>query len=85
MVTHMKTTIDIADDVLQAAKDAAREDGTTLRGLVEEGLRRLLSARRSRTPFQLRDASFDGRGLQPGVQGADWSHMRELIYEGRGA
>lgn len=85
MVTHMKTTIEIADDVLQAARQAAREDGTTLRRLVEDGLRRVLDERSSRVPFQLRDASFHGRGVQPGIRLDDWSRIREIIYEGRGA
>ena len=26
----------------------------------------------------------DGRGLQPEFEGADWSRLREAIYEGRG-
>jgi hypothetical protein len=80
----MKTTIDIADPLLAEARRAAAEDRTTLRALVEEGLRTVL-ARRTRTPqFRLRDASVDGQGLQPGVSSGDWDHVRALIYEGRG-
>ena len=39
MVTRMKTTIDIADTLLAEAKALAAEEGTTVRSLVEEGLR----------------------------------------------
>lgn len=85
MVTHMKTTIDIADSVLESAKAAAAREGTTLRALVEEGLREVLGKRRAKAkPFKLRDASFRGDGLQPGVDLNDREAMLRLIYEGRG-
>ncbi len=51
----MKTTIDIADGLLAEAKAHAREEGLTLRTLIEEGLRRVLGDRRDEDdePFQL--------------------------------
>lgn len=85
MVTHMKTTIDIAPSLLAQAKRQAAEDDTTLRELVEEGLRSVLAARKSRGPVKMRDASFTGNGLQPGVREGDWDTIRDLIYEGRGS
>jgi hypothetical protein len=36
IVTQMKTTIDIADDLLLRAKQQARSSHTTLRSLIEE-------------------------------------------------
>ena len=48
-------------------------------------LRAVLTQRRARRArFQLRDASFKGNGLQPGVQLADWSDVAAQIYGGRG-
>ena len=38
MVTHMKTTVDIADSLFEAARRAAARERTTLRALIEEGL-----------------------------------------------
>ena len=79
----MKTTIDISDSLLEAARQAARRDGTTLRALVEHGLRLALAERRQATAFDLRDASVDGRGLQPGAEGLSWEELRALAYGDR--
>lgn len=84
MVALMKTTIEIADALLDAAKRRARERGTTLRALVEEGLRTILDEVPARRSFELRDASVDGEGLAPGVREGGWERIVELTYEGRG-
>ena len=85
MFPHMKTTIEISDAVLEEAKRVAAKEGVSLRDLVEEGLRRALSERDQQRPFELRDASVGGRGLQPGITPGSWDQLRDLIYEGRGA
>jgi len=41
MVTHMKTTIEIADALLERAKRTAAREKKPLRALVEEGLRKI--------------------------------------------
>jgi hypothetical protein len=85
MVTHMKTTIDISDALLEAAKAAAARENRTLRDLVEQGLRAVLAARRGpKAAFKLRDASFAGQGVQPGVDLGDWERVVDAVYEGRG-
>ncbi len=57
----------------------------TVRSLVEEGLRQVLARRRARRQaFQLRDASFKGKGLQSGVDLGDWHTVSATIYDGRG-
>jgi Arc/MetJ family transcription regulator len=86
MVTHMKTTIEIADSLLAEARRVAEREGTTLRSLIEEGLRQALKARADDSPpFQLNLVTFAGDGLQPGVAEGGWDRVRGLIYEGRGA
>jgi hypothetical protein len=74
----MKTTIDIADPLLEAAKKAAAREGTTLRALVELGLRQVLETRKRGGRFRLRKASFRGDGLQPGAKELSWEQIREL-------
>lgn len=81
----MKTTVEIADPLLDAARELAEKEGTTVRALVEAGLRHVIEERRRRKPFKLRAASFKGRGLQPGASGLSWDQIRDLAYEGRGA
>ncbi len=44
MATHMKTTIDINDELFRSARQRANETGTTFRALVEEGLRQVLAS-----------------------------------------
>jgi hypothetical protein len=84
MVTHMKTTIEISDPLLAEAKRVAARDRTTLRALIEKGLRSVLKERGRPARFTLRDASFRGRGLRPEFQGADWGRVAEAAYEERG-
>jgi len=81
----MKTTIDIADPLLDEARKLAAREGTTLRALVERGLRHVLSGgKRTRRPFKLRDASVKGGGwLRPEFRDAGWDKLRDLIYEDR--
>ena len=43
MVCHMKTTLNIADSVMQRLREEAARRGTTMSALVEAGLRRLLA------------------------------------------
>lgn len=80
----MKTTIEISDNLLREARQLAAREGTTIKALVEEGLRRLLAQRQRQGSFRLRQASFKGNGLQSGAAGASWERLRDMIYEGRG-
>jgi len=81
----MKTTIQIAEGLLVEAKGLASRENTTVRALVEEGLRRVLEERKKRRPFKLRDRSVKGRGLSPEFANGSWAKIRDAIYEGRGS
>lgn len=80
----MKTTVEIPDTLFEEARKVAHRDRTTLKVLVEEGLRKIIADRRRRKGFRLRKATFKGNGLQPPLTGASWEQIRELSYEGRG-
>lgn len=81
----MKTTVEIAEDLLRQAKAVAHRERTTLRALLEEGLRWALGKRRRKGGFHLRDASVGGKSVQPGVNEGDWGAVRDSIYAGRGS
>jgi hypothetical protein len=85
MVPHMKTTIEIADSLFEQTKRAAAREGTSVRALVERGLRTVLAEQKSPREFKLRRASFKGKGLQHGGENLSWDRVRDLVYEGRGA
>ncbi len=80
----MKTTIQIPDSLFKEAQKMAREEHTTMKALIETGLRRVISEHRQRERFKLRRATFKGRGLQPDFEGASWDKLRDTSYEGRG-
>jgi hypothetical protein len=80
MVTHMKTTVDIADDLLLRAKREAEASRTTLRSLIEEGLREVLGRKASSKHKPIQPVTFRGRGLQPAFRGKDWEAIRDTIY-----
>lgn len=85
MGTHMKTTIEVSDALFASAKTLAQQNQTTLRALVEDGLRRVLSDAQAsaKSVFKLRDASVQGQEmLLPDPR--DWQqleseHLSQLV------
>ena len=80
----MKTTVEIAEALLFEARQVARREGTTLRALIEEGLRRIVGERSKRKGFELRKVPFGGEGVSPDLDGGSWEEIRRRIYETRG-
>ena len=78
MVSCMKTTVDLPDDLLIRAKKHAAETRTTLRVLIERGLRNEIAARKrspSRAlPRKIRWVVAPG-GLPPGLDVSDRSSL----------
>lgn len=81
----MKTTVEISDSLLAEAHHLATRDGTSVRALIEEGLRRVVEERQTRAPFRLRRVTFQGRGLHPDLAGASWDSIRDLTYDDHGS
>lgn len=73
----MKTTVDIAKDLLSRAKKVARRDAVTLRELVVEGLRNELERREQREEVEIEPHVVHGRRVPADPS---WEGMRELIY-----
>lgn len=76
----MKTTIDLPDDLMIEVKRTAAERRTTIRDLVERGLRRELAAdapaRRGRP--RIRWITVDG-GLPPGLDVSDRAALQDFL------
>ena len=81
----MKTTLDIADPLLNEARRLAAREKTTLRALVEQGLRQIVAERKRSGAFRLRKASYRGNGLRPELRDPGWERLRDMAYEGRGS
>ena len=85
MVSHMKTTIELPDDLFIAAKQRAAELREPLRALVERGLRAELgrkSPRRRAKPRRIRWVTVAG-GLPAGVDVADRAAMHDWLQRQR--
>ena len=79
ILTHMKTTIDISDNLLFEAKQTASQENRTLREIIEASLRKYLSEKRAKSDFELKNKSFNGLGLQAGAS-LDWADLSEKVY-----
>lgn len=80
MVPHMKTTIEIGENLLQRSKRVLRKEGGTLRGLIEEGLALALERREQGAKVTVRPVTFRGQGLQAEFRDASWQKIRDAIY-----
>lgn len=82
MVSHMKTTVNLPDELLREAQALARRERTTLKELIETGLRSVVAQRTGGSSrFALADASVEGNGLQQEFRGARWDQIRDTIYQ----
>ena len=77
---RMKTTIDIQDELLERAKRRASETGRSLRAVVEEGFRLVLSKEPSAKRYILLDRSYGGPEVHDPLASYTQSELREIIY-----
>jgi hypothetical protein len=78
----MKTTIEIEDRLFERAKREAVRRKTTLRRLVEAGLRQELAKPAKQTSYRMKDKSVGGDGLLPGVGPHNWLELSERPWTG---
>jgi len=79
MLVCMRTTLDIDDQLLRAARERARSGGKTLTAVVEEALAALLTARPPKGKrYRLRWKTFSGKPL-PGVDLADRDSLHDVM------
>ncbi len=81
----MKTTIEIADDLLERIQRLARREKTTVRSLTEQGLRLVLREREAKRGELPPLVTAGGEGLAAEFKDAPWERIRDEIYRGRGA
>ena len=84
MGAHMKTTIDIADDLLSRAKQLCRQEGKTLRAVIEDGLRHVLKREAGAARRRVKPVVFRKGGLSREFKNAPWPVLRDEIYRDRG-
>ncbi|GAA1639310.1 hypothetical protein GCM10009764_71970 [Nocardia ninae] len=79
----MRTTLDLDDALLRAAKQQAARDGRTLTSLIEEALRMLLEdlSARDTARMDIVLPTGGGDGVQVGINLAQWSTVRDAGYE----
>ena len=84
MGAHMKTTIEVSDALFNSAKEFAGRTQTTMRALVEEGLRRVLSDSQAKikSAFKLKNASVRGKAVLISDP-RRWQQMEEEHVIGR--
>ena len=84
MGSFMKTTIEMSDPLFKSAKELAQRSQTTLRALIEEGLRRVIndSQVQAKSAFKLKDASVGGQAVVM-PEPARWQQFEEEHVMGR--
>jgi hypothetical protein len=79
----MRTTVDLPDDLLSEAKERAVREGRSLSDVVGDAVRSSFA----RTATAVREAvelpTFDGDGLQPGVDLDDSAALSDLMDRDR--
>jgi hypothetical protein len=84
MASHMKTTVQISDALLADIHKIVVKRKTTLKALVDEGLRHVVETESAaKKPFKMKDASVGGNGLVDELKNASWSDIVAMSYGDR--
>jgi hypothetical protein len=79
----MKTTIDIADDLIRRARLVQKREDITLRSLVEEGLRYVIDRHASATKKYRFNPVVVGEAYKPGAPVMDVNAIIRQTYDER--
>ena len=78
MLSHMRTTIDINDTLLRAAKAHAARERKSLKETFEQALRAFLAGP-APAPYAPPIPKFRGQGVQPGVDLTDNAALQDVM------
>jgi hypothetical protein len=79
----MKTTIEIADGILEQAQGLARREETTLRSLVEQSLRLVLKEKQSKpSEWKWKPLVVEEDGLTAEFRDGGWDRIRACALDG---
>jgi len=76
----VKTTVEIADALLERARKHAAHTGQSVRALIEEGLRQVLDAEPVGKVYHLPDRSVGKKGGADPLEALSWQDLRSEIY-----
>ena len=79
-MVRVKTTIEIHDELPERAKRHAGDSGQTLRAVVEEGLRLVLSSSAPDRRYRLADPRVGDPDAPDPLDQYSWPELRELIH-----
>lgn len=79
----MRTTIRLNDQLLGEVKQRAARSGSTITSIIEEALRKFLSAEGERPrSARVKLPTYRGKGLHAGVDLDDSASLRDLMDKG---
>lgn len=77
----MRTSIELPDPMFNRARTLAQQRGTTMKSLIEEGLRHVLDSEGpTDTGEEVRLLTYGTGGMRPEFAEGDWNKLAEVIY-----
>ncbi len=83
----MKTSLELSEHIFSKVRRLAQKRGTSVRALVEEGLRLILESDERKRVIKPKILTFGGDGMtdQFVTRGLSWDTLREEVYQDHGA
>jgi len=82
----MRTTVRLDDQLLKSVKRYAHDSGKSMKAVIEDAVRHLLSRRAAKQPRRsVRLTTVSGRGVRPGIDLDDSAALLAYMEEPHGA